>query len=207
MATKIDIANQALSLLGAEPTITSIDPPDGSPEAGNVSRWYPVAARRLAEEYDWSFLTKAVKPALIGGGFDGLYGFDKAYRVPSDNVRMIGVFKDGKDIQEQPYKIQVYDANDSLMILTNEEDPVVRYVAFIDKPTLYPQYFVECLVLLLAIYLVGPMKESNYTNQTLQGLMRMYEQALQRAKAIDAQTTRHSQSKLRVASHLRARGV
>ena len=207
MATKIDIANQALSLLGDATTITSIDPPDGSTQAGNVSRWYPIALRRLEEENEWTFLTKAIRPALVGRDFAELHGFKNGFRLPADSVRIIGVYKESKDQIEVPYKVAVYEANDSLMILTDEESPVVRYVAHIDKPTLYPQYFVECLVILLCIYLVGPIKESNYTNQTLASLQKMYDDALTRAKRADAQTGRYARTELRIPSHLMARGV
>lgn len=207
MATKIDIANQALSLLGDPATVTSIDPPDGSDQAGNISRWYPIALRRLEEEYGWSFLTKAVRPALIGDDFESLYGYKYAYRVPADNVRIIGVYEDGGKHEQCAYKVQVYDANDSLMIVTNEESPVVRYVAHIDKSTLYPQYFVECLVILLATYLIGPIRESNFNNQSLAGLMKAYDAALIRAKNADNQMSRHDKAIYRLPSHLKARMV
>ena len=207
MATKIDIANQALSLLGDPTTITSIDPPDGSTQAGNVSRWYPIALRRLEEENEWTFLTKATRPALLGNDFADLHGFNNGFHLPADCVRLIGVYEKATDQQEVPYKVVVNSDSDSLMILTDEESPIVRYVAHIDKPTLYPQYFVECLVTLLCIYLVGPIKESNYTNQTLASLEKMYANALTRAKTADAQTGRYSKTQLRIPSHLKARGV
>ena len=207
MATKIDIANQALSLLGDATTITSINPPDGSTQAGNVSRWYPIALRRLEEENEWTFLTKATRPAMLGSDYADLYGFSCGFQLPADCVRVIGVYQKASDQHEVPYKVAVNADTDSLMILTDEESPIIRYVAHIDKPTIYPQYFVECLVTLLCIYLIGPIKESNYTNQTLASLEKMYATALTRAKTADAQTGRYAKTEMRIPSHLKARGV
>ena len=69
MATQIDIVNLALSALGSGATVKSINPPDGSAEAKQAAKWFPIAVQRIIEEHDWAFLTSSEEPAQYEGDF------------------------------------------------------------------------------------------------------------------------------------------
>ena len=43
MASDTDICNLALSHLGDEASVVTIDPPEGSPQADHCARFYPIA--------------------------------------------------------------------------------------------------------------------------------------------------------------------
>lgn len=207
MATQIDIVNLALSALGSGATVKSINPPDGTAEAKQAAKWYPIALRRVTEEHPWAFLTQTTEPAMYEGDFSETRGYKYAFAMPSDFVMMIGVFEKGNLKENKDYSIEIFEGDDGLVLLTNVEFPVIKYVKYSDTAAVFPGYFIEPLVLLLASYLVGPIKRSDVNSQAVQGFLNQYRQSLQRAKQIDlGNTVQKSKPKL-IPSHLRARVV
>ena len=93
MATEIDICNLALSLLGEAADVVSIDPSDGSENAGLCNRWFPLAKKRLFEEANWSFAQRRVRLSQLNDIDAALYGCDFAYAFPSDAVRLIAIYE------------------------------------------------------------------------------------------------------------------
>lgn len=211
MATEVDICNLALSLLGEEANVVSIDPSDGSENAGMCGRWLPMAKRRLFEEADWSFAQKRARLSELSGVDATLYGSDKAYAYPSDAVRIIDLYEqksatandhvfsidpdDARPFEDDPvprdrWRVEYNPSNSNRQIITNVEKAVAHYTAFIDSVALYPAYFTEPLVVLLASYLVGPIKRQSSASTEATNLMKQYQQSLSLAKTIDAQATR-----------------
>lgn len=211
MATKADICNLALSLLGDSASVTSITPPDGSPQAGNCARWYPLALRQLTEAFDWSFLTKRIRPAALSSLDTTLYKWRYAYNVPSDCVRLIKVeTEDGPfcPLREVSFEVEHHDKNSSRLLLCNAETPIVSYVSLSDNPSIYPTYFVQALVPLLASMLVGPLKRTDAASQMATNLLALYQNALTIAKTMDAKNSVHKTRRhLRLPPHMRAREV
>lgn len=63
--TEVDLCNLALSHLGDTATVTSISPPDGSPQSIHCARFYPIARDALQEMHTWGFSTrKGAMPLL-----------------------------------------------------------------------------------------------------------------------------------------------
>ena len=89
MATEIDICNLALSLLGEAADVVSIDPSDGSENAGLCNRWFPLATKRLFEDANWSFSQRRVRLSPLNDIDAALYVFDCSYAFPSAAVRLI----------------------------------------------------------------------------------------------------------------------
>ena len=88
MATEVDICNLALSKLGDEANLHSIDPPDGSTQADHCARWYPIARDKALQCFPWSFATRRVEPAkLMESTADGLNAFD----LPAKCLRVLSV--------------------------------------------------------------------------------------------------------------------
>ena len=205
MATEVDICNLALSLLGEEANVVSIDPSDGSENAGMCGRWLPMAKRRLFEEADWSFAQKRARLSELSGVDATLYGSDKAYAYPSDAVRIIDLYEqksattndyvfsigpdDARPFEDDPvprdrWRVEYNPANSNRQIITNVEKAVAHYTAFIDSVALYPAYFTEPLVVL------GPIKRPSSASTEATNLMKQYQRSLSQAKSIDAQATR-----------------
>lgn len=207
MATQIDIVNLALSALGSGATVKSINPPDGSAEAKQAAKWFPIAVQRIIEEHDWAFLTSSEEPAQYEGDFTETNGYKYAFAVPSNFARMIAVYEKGVIGENKDYQLGTIAGDESLVIFTDVEFPVVKYVKYSEIATVFPGYFVEPLVLLLASYLVGPIKRSDTNSQAVQGFLNQYRMALQRARQIDVGTTVQKSRPKLIPSHLRARKV
>lgn len=207
MATQVDIVNLALSALGSGATVKSINPTDGSPEALQAAKWYPMAVRRVVEDHEWSFLTTTEEPAQYEGDFSETRGYRFAFALPSDMARVISVGARGRVEKEVEYKMELLEGTETWALFTNEEFPVVKYIRQAETPTLFPAYFIEPLVMLLASYLVGPLKRSDFNSQTIQGFLKQYQLAMQRARQIDIQSTVHKKAPKLIPSHLRARMV
>lgn len=212
MATIADICNLALAQLGDNATVTSIDPPDGSPQAGHCARWYPQALRKLVEEFDWSFLTCREKLAAHSSINEDVYDWKYSYAIPSKCVRVIRLlrFNPFKErFEPVRFEVEMNPDNGIKMILTNEKEPVIVYVGLNSNPSIYPAYFVQALVLLLAQYLVGPLQQvSGGSQSVMQALRQQYAEALSTAKTMDAKNSVHEVSwPLRIPAHIRARRV
>ena len=207
MATEIQICNAAISLLGESASITSVDPADGSENAGLCQMWLPMAKRQLFEEADWGFAQRRLRLSELADIDAEIYGPDAhCYGVPADAVRIIDVYKmfDEKasagfpeeveqrewpdDLMPARWRIEHNPSNSARMIICNVEKAICRYTAFIDETELYPQWFVNPLILLLASLLSGAIKRTSSASTEAQNLLKQYAQAVSLAKSIDAQS-------------------
>lgn len=63
--SEVDICNMALSIIGEAPTVTAIDPADGSPHAATCALWYPKAREAVLALRNWSFASQRVALAHV----------------------------------------------------------------------------------------------------------------------------------------------
>jgi len=88
MASAIDICNTALSHIGDTANVTSIDPPDGSAQAGYCARFYPIALNAFLEMASWQFSTVRQALATVANpSSTWLY----AYAYPAGVINLISV--------------------------------------------------------------------------------------------------------------------
>lgn len=173
MASAIDICNLALAHIGDEATVASLDPPEGSAQASHCARFYPMARDSLLEAHTWNF---AVRRAVLAEVANTWTQWQFAYAKPADCLRVISVLpSDGYDDYEanvsentvsdlniggflapQKYVIELND-NSASVILTNQEDAIVRYSAFVTDTTKFSPLFVQVLSWNLAAMLAGPV--------------------------------------------------
>ena len=105
------------------------------------------------------------------------------------------------------FELGLVENNTNRVLFCNVTDPVLTYVAYVDNASLFPGYFVDALMLLLASYLYGPVKRADTTSQTVVNIMKQYEAALTKAKTEDAQISMRRREAHYLASQLRAREV
>lgn len=208
MATTVDICNMALSLIGEDASIVSIDPPDGGDMAGNCARWYPQALRACFEAFDWSWATRRIEPARLASIDEKVYRWKYGYGLPADMVRLISVKgrRSCGPLAFSDFEVESNSSNAAKLLLCNEEEPVVSYVSYTTNASIYPTYFIQCVVLKLASLLVGPVRRSDSQTQAAAGLLQQYAQALSDAKTQDAKASYRSRRPY-VASQLRVRAV
>jgi hypothetical protein len=65
MASFVDICNMGLSHIGDSANVTSIDPPDGSVQAGYCATFLPIALAVILQSHDWSFATVRSQTAAV----------------------------------------------------------------------------------------------------------------------------------------------
>lgn len=207
MASETDICNLALSHLGDEATVSSIDPPEGSAQADHCARWYPIARDQLLEEHTWKFATRRITLASLGSAWSE---WQFAYAQPDDCLKFFAVLPPGATDdysigsplparnpfgvpigQGQGYVPQDFttetDEDGNIVIYTNVDQAVGRYVARVTDTTKFSLLFVQALSRLLASYLAGPIIKGTEGMQVAAAQMQAYVLALAKAKAADGQ--------------------
>lgn len=215
MPSVVAICNVGLSHIGDVANVTSIDPPDGSAQAGYCKTFYPIALAALLDMAEWSFATVRVALAQVDNP-SSTWAF--AYKSPSDVVSTLavlpsdalddysqnfsmqgsnGTFANGGDTfadfadpsanlyTPQPYALEINAAGDQL-ILTNTEDAVLRYVQMVNDPTKFPPLFVLALSYLLASMLAGPIIKGEAGANMATSMLKMFGMFKAQSTASDA---------------------
>lgn len=161
MSSEVDICNLALGHLGDKATVASLDPPEGSAQAEHCARFYPMARDALLELHTWRFATRRATLAELTNAWPQ---WDYAYAKPNNCLRVISIIppdatddqiESGADV-EQAYTCEL---NDDLaeVILTDQEDAVVRFIVRVTDTTRFSPLFVMTLSWQLASMLAGPV--------------------------------------------------
>jgi hypothetical protein len=197
VASEVDICNLALSHLGDDATVASIDPPEGSAQAEHCARFYPVARNALLELHTWNFATRRATLALLDDeGTQWTY----TYEQPSDALRVLSVLHvDAPDDLAVPafptagravYTPQPFvcesDALGRKIIYTNQEDAMVRYTAFVTDTTKFSPLFVTALTWKLAAMLAGPVIKGDAGRAEAKRCEEMFQMWMRQAITSDA---------------------
>ncbi len=184
MATVADICNMALSYLGDQGTVTSIDPPEGSAQADHCARFYPIALTRILSETAWSFATKRenlselVTPPI---------GAEYAYAYPSDCVNILSLHDEsGRPIR----RFRLERSAQAMAILTDVPATWIRYTTTKTPCELFPMDFSDALSHLLAAKLAGAMITGSTGSSLAEEQQKIYMVLLKDAIRRDALTDR-----------------
>lgn len=202
MASEVDICNLALGHLGDNATVASLDPPEGSAQAEHCARFYPIARDSLLELHAWNFATRRVQLAELTNTW---VQWDHAYAKPADCIRMLAVIPPnvaddyttavgfspngvpmlGSTAVPQNYVVEL---NDDLaeVILTDQEDAVLRYIARVTDTTKFSPLFVMTLAHHLASMLAGPVLKGDVGAAEAKRQQALVQAYLARAAASDA---------------------
>jgi hypothetical protein len=184
MATEVEICNLALSHLGDEATVSSIDPPEGSPQAEHCARFYPIARDVLLEMHDWSFATRRVTlPVLSVPSWSWMF----AYAWPSECIRILAVLPYGASTDDDSQDYETESISDGTkIILTNAESASCRYIAAVNETSRFPPLFVESLARLLASYLAGKLVKGEAGRKAAMDQLAAFNMTFARATVSDA---------------------
>ena len=177
MSSEVDIVNLALSFLGDDATVSSLDPPEGSAQAEHCARFYPIARDALLQMHAWDIATKRVTGAARTSETTS-WGF--AYAKPSNCLQMIAVLPpDASDdyvapnaslfeqtgvsqslyalqLQTQPYEQETLN-DGTPVVYTDQENAQLRYIARVTDATRFSPLFVVALARLVAHFMAGPV--------------------------------------------------
>lgn len=138
MASKTDIANEALAKIG-EPRIADIASTT-DPNAVFLSGIWETTVKQVASEIPWKcFTTKASLTAATAPSF----GWTKAYTLPTDYLRAL--WFNGHSSPDNDFF-----AVEQSELMTDETIAQLVYTAYSDTSTAYSAAFIEALSLYLA---------------------------------------------------------
>lgn len=187
MASEVDIANRALSMLG-EVRITSLD--DNSKPARAMKARYTLLRDAELSAYPWRFSVKRVQ--LAASTDTPAWGYSTIYDRPVDDLRpikvggayvnanQIGVFYEssGVHVDQSPYEI--IDGR----IHTNLSAPLdYEYIARITDSGAFDQLFVEGLAARLA---ADAAEELTQSNSKKEAAFSIYRNVLAEARRVNA---------------------
>jgi hypothetical protein len=159
MATEVEIANRALTKIGAN-RITALA--ENTKEGRTVNSLYEIVLDAELRAHTWKFSIKRASVAVSPG--TPVYGFSKQYALPADCLRVlsIGEFDPPVDMSDYvgsdtaPYVIE------GGYILTDYASPIkMRYIARQSDPTLFDAGFIEAFACRLAMELAEPLSASD----------------------------------------------
>lgn len=187
MTNSVAICNLALSFLGDDATLSSIDPPEGSSYADNCAQFYPIARDTLLEMHPWRFAMRRATLAVTGENPYSSWGY--AYALPSNCLQVFKVsgptdFDDqstayggaffpvddlGRMVGSQDFEIESA-ADGSPVLYTHQADASIRYTVAVTDASRFPPLFVTGLSYLLASFLAGPVLKGE-TGRTVSAQM------------------------------------
>lgn len=198
MASDVDLANMALGHLGSEPVVTSLNPPDGTVEAGYVKRYLAIARQQALEMCTFAWTKKRAILAEVDNPSDV---WTYAYARPADCLIPLRVLQVTQVRQTTwPFSpivneddVRIFTERGSAefeiegtSILTHEPEAVLLYKRDITDLTKTSSTFVGALSYLLASYLAGPIIKGSEGANTAQKLKQIARDMLATAATIDA---------------------
>lgn len=163
MASNVEIANAALTKIGARRIVSLTD---NSKEAREVNSMFTRIRDAELRARNWLF---SIKRAQLAAQVTApLFQYANAFRPPADCLKLlqVGDYYPGVDLTDY---IGMDNAEYSLengLILTDYAAPLnLRYVARIEDPTLFDATFVEAFACKLAMELAEPITASTSKRQ------------------------------------------
>lgn len=179
MATsKVDICNQALSLISQQ-AINSIDAPKDKLEI-ICAKWYEQVRRAVLAAQPWNFAkARALAPETTAP----LFGYERAFQLPADYIRIIQI---GNTRQDYVTYYKDFSVEDGLLLINYDQEGNLPIVYTKDEKTVvkFSSWFTDAFAIALAIK-ISP--EVNRTQNEIQQLEVQYQQSLNSAKQLEGQ--------------------
>ncbi len=174
MATSpVAICNIALSWLGGDQIISFEDP---SVEAQLCKANYEPIRDAVLEEREWTFAVKRLEPSALGT--EPLYGFDKAFQIPPEVIRLLQVSLFDDSVLEggiggagfrasarngtgMGRETRIEWLREGDRILANSAERIVcRALTVVTDTAQFPPAFTQCLAARIAMDLAIPITNS-----------------------------------------------
>lgn len=168
MPTDIDMASNALMLIGDEPINSFTEDGAGAKVAANI---YPETYRMVLSSHPWSFAMKEQRLNRLTAEPDKLVNFKYAFQLPPDLIRLWAVFPNNN------YAI----VND--LLYSNQEVLLARYVFKVDEVQL-PPHITKAIEYKLAADFSISITEDMGKHQLFES---KYLQLISQASTIDSQ--------------------
>ena len=178
MASEVDIANLALARLADVANVSVINPPEGGTTAEIVARFLPVARDSLLQMHAWDFATKTTRLAQLA---KMPFTHKNMYAAPTGMIKALSVMQEGYSDKAFEFQVETSE-DDRLVILTDAEPAVLRYVERVVDTGRFSPLFVDALSWMLAANMAGPIIRgelgSAAANQCLKNAQSLTNQAI-----------------------------
>jgi hypothetical protein len=156
MASQVQIAKLALQHIGDRYDISALD--EETVEAEQINLIYDDTRKELLRRFPWRFAKKYTSPATLDVTVPGQW--DYAYAYPADAVKILGI----TNLANRKEPILDFEvallADDTKVLLTDEDDAELSYTADISDPTRFDPEFTMSFSFLLASRLAMPLTGS-----------------------------------------------
>lgn len=183
MASNVEIANRALTKIGAS-RIISLN--DDNKQGREVNSMFAIVRDAELRAHNWRFSIKRTAVAALST--PPAFGYSYQYQAPTDCLKLleVGDYYPGADLTDYVGSDTSPYAYENGVILTDYAAPLkLRYIARIEDPSLYDSLFVEAFACKLAMELCEPLTESSSKRELA---LREYQLAISaalRANAIE----------------------
>ena len=177
MATPTDIVNIALRRCGAN-RISNLAS-DASKEGVVARDLYDEARRDLLASHNWNFAVRRASLTVLAT--EPSFGWDYAYTLPEQFIRLISVHPDDDDDSIIPYKLESMDSEDRVL-LCNATTVYIRYIFDEQDPVAMSSGFRDTLAWRLARDFAAALSKSTASAELAEKMHRM---TLSRAKSIE----------------------
>lgn len=192
--TKVQVCNMALANLSDTATLTTIDPPGDSLQAGLCAQFWDLALNKALESGNWDFSTRRVSPVAVATDrTEWLF----SYNLPKDFAGVISLLPEGTtdDLLSggTDIRLEYAIANDRNLvrrIYTNSENVVLRYNARVKDPTQWSDSFVVFLSWTLSSMIAAPLVKGTKGIEAARMSLQMLSLYGQQAQSFDARKTR-----------------
>lgn len=196
---KLQLCNLAISSIGSGRILTDLD--EATPEAEACKIWYQLALDVCLDRHNWSF---ARRDEIITK--DSLFGekgiavpYEYAYRIPDDVSRIISLKEMGSTSIDETggavygFPFNFRNIDDVKYIACDILAPFeMHYQAKINDISICSSYFLRAASLQLGIFIAPAIIGGTESFKIIQVLNELFENAIKRAAAIDAQQGSYS---------------
>lgn len=173
MATIVGIVNRALDELGATPIVALTE---GSSNANLASRNYDQVRDAVLRAHPWNFASARLKLARLATA--PVSGFNYAYQLPADFIRVIAVWDNDGDVGTVRYRLE-----GDKRLLSDAEEIYLKYVQRITDPNAMSADFRDAVSLRLAVAMSLAITNSRQIREELSTASRRQEMA---ARSVDS---------------------
>ena len=167
MASREDICNDALGLLGMDP-IADIDDTDDA-NAVKCKQFFDLTRDSLLRRHAWAFAVTRVELAQLEDG--PAFGYTYAYQLPSDCLRLLAAAEEGEDLDSATLATAgLQYAVEAGSVLTDSETCYAKYLARVEETGLFDSLFCEALSNALAVKLANAFTKSDAIVQKMAAL-------------------------------------
>lgn len=175
MASVVQICNLALARISQD-QINSLDEP--SPNARFCKSFFDQTRDEILQSNPWRFATRTATLSLLTD--DPLIEWDNQFQLPTDNLRVLEL--NGSDNRE---RLDYFEVQGNVL-LTNETEAIIKYVARVTDTTFYTPLFIEALSCKLAARIAKPLTGKD---EIANGLLTEYSRLTgPEARRVDAYT-------------------